>query len=52
MIIHVLPAGQKAYPQSRLLLAVDLADRRGPREELKAAELLHEIAIERKADRK
>jgi excisionase family DNA binding protein len=52
VIIHVLPDGQRAYPQSRLLLAVDLADQRGPREELRAAELLHEVAIEQKAVRR
>jgi excisionase family DNA binding protein len=50
--IHVLPEGQKAYPQSRLLLAADLADRRGPREEARAAELLHEIAEARQETRK
>lgn len=44
VIIHVLPEGQQAYCDSRLLLAVDLADQRGPREELRAAELLREIA--------
>ena len=50
--IHVLPEGQKAYPQSRLLLAADLADRRGPREEARAAELLHEVAGTRQETRK
>jgi hypothetical protein len=50
--IHVLPEGQKAYPQSRLLLAADLADRRGPREEARAAELLHQIAEARQESRK
>jgi hypothetical protein len=50
--IHVLPEGQKAYPQSRLLLAADLADRRGPREEARAAELLHEVAETRRETRK
>lgn len=44
VIIYVLPEGQQAYSDSRLLLAVDLADQRGPREELRAAELLCEIA--------
>jgi hypothetical protein len=43
----VLPHGQKAYPGSRLLLAADLAEQRGPREELRAAELLHEVTQER-----
>jgi hypothetical protein len=50
--IHVLPEGQKAYPQSRLLLAADLADRRGPREEARAAELLHEVAETRRENSK
>jgi excisionase family DNA binding protein len=44
VLIHVLPAGQKAYPESKLLLAADLADQRGPREELRAVELLQEVA--------
>lgn len=44
VIIHVLPEGQKAYPRSRLLLAADLAEHRGPREEARAAQLLREIA--------
>jgi excisionase family DNA binding protein len=46
VVIHVLPEGQQAYPDSKLLLAADLADQRGPREELRAAELLREIAEE------
>jgi excisionase family DNA binding protein len=44
VVIHVLPQGQKAYPDSKLLLAADLAEHRGPREELRAAELLREVA--------
>lgn len=47
VVIHVLPEGQKSYADSKLLLAVDLAERRGPREELRAAQLLREIAKER-----
>jgi hypothetical protein len=31
------------------LLAADLAEQRGPREELRAAELLHEVAQEHEA---
>ena len=46
VVIHVLPEGQQAYPQSKLLLAADLADQRGPREELRAVELLREVAEE------
>ena len=49
VFIHVLPEGRKAYVDSSLLLAVDLADKRGPREELRAAELLHQVAVERDA---
>ncbi len=41
---RILPAGQRPYPSSRLLLAADLADSRSPREELRAAELVHEAA--------
>ena len=44
VVIHVLPESQQAYPQSKLLLAADLADQRGPREELRAAALLGEVA--------
>jgi hypothetical protein len=47
VIIHVLSRGQKAYPGSKLLLAAALAEHRGPREELRAAELLCEVAEER-----
>jgi excisionase family DNA binding protein len=49
VVLHVLPEGQKAYPGSKLLLAADLAEQRGPREELRAAELLYEVAQEREA---
>lgn len=45
VVIHVLPADQTgAYPDSKLRLAVDLALHRGPREEARAVELLHELA--------
>lgn len=43
-VARILPAGQRPYPSSRLLLAADLADSRSPREELRAAELVHEVA--------
>lgn len=49
VVIHAVLAGQKVYPDSKLRLAADLAERRGPREELRAAELLREVAIKRKA---
>lgn len=49
VVIHVLPRGQKSYPESKLLLAADLADQRGPREERRAAELLHQVAVEHQA---
>ena len=44
--VYVLPPDQAAYPDSRLRLAADLADRRGPREEARAVELLIELASE------
>lgn len=43
---RILPAGQRPYPTSRLLLAADLADSRSPREELRAAELVHAVACD------
>ena len=45
--IHVLPESQRAYPDSKLQLAADLADHRGAREELRAAELLRELSAAR-----
>lgn len=44
VVMHVVPDGQKVYADSRLLLAADLVEHRGPREELRAGELLHESA--------
>jgi NAD(P)-dependent dehydrogenase (short-subunit alcohol dehydrogenase family) len=49
VVLHVVPGAQYAYPDSRLRLAADLAEHRGPREEARAAQLLHELAMERKA---
>ncbi len=49
VVLHVVSDGQYPYPDSRLRLAADLAEHRGPREEARAAELLHELAIEWKA---
>lgn len=49
VVLHVLPDAQYPYPDSRLRLAADLAEHHGPREEARAAELLHELAIEWKA---
>ena len=49
VVLHVVPDGQYPYPDSRLRLAADLAEHRGPREEARAAELLHELALEWKA---
>lgn len=49
VVLHVIPDEQYPYPDSRLRLAADLAEYRGPREEGRAAELLHELALERKA---
>lgn len=50
VVLHVIPDGQYPYPDSRLRLAADLAEHRGPREEARAAELLHELARERTGD--
>jgi excisionase family DNA binding protein len=49
VVLHVIPDAQYPYPESRLRLAADLAEHRGPREEARAAELLHELAMEWKA---
>jgi excisionase family DNA binding protein len=49
VVLHVIPDAQHPYPASRLRLAADLAEHRGPREEARAVELLHELAIEWKA---
>lgn len=64
VVLHVIPDEQYPYPDSRLRLAADLAEYRGPphhlpvrqrsetwpcREEGRADELLHELALERKA---
>jgi excisionase family DNA binding protein len=49
VVLHVVSDGQYPYPHSRLRLAADLAEHRGPREEARAAELLHELALEWKA---
>jgi len=49
VVLHVIPDAQYPYPDSRLRLAADLAEHRGPREEARAAELLHELALEWKA---
>jgi excisionase family DNA binding protein len=44
VVIHVLPQGQKPYAESKLRLAADLAEQRGPREELRAVELVRDVA--------
>lgn len=49
VVLHVVSDGQYPYPDSRLRLAADLAEHRGPREEARAAELLRELALEWKA---
>lgn len=49
VVLHVIPDGQYPYPDSRLRIAADLAEHRGPREEVRAAELLHELALQWKA---
>lgn len=50
VVLHVIPDGQYPFSDSRLRLAADLAEHRGPREEARAAELLHELALERKVE--
>lgn len=50
VILHVIPDGQNPCPESKLRLAADLAEHRRPREEARAAELLHEISAEWKAE--
>jgi excisionase family DNA binding protein len=45
VIVHVLPPGQRAYPESMLRLAADLAEHRRPREESRAVALLHELSL-------
>ncbi len=49
VVLHVIPDAQYPYPDSRLRFAADLAEHRRPREEARAAELLHELAVEWKA---
>lgn len=49
VVLHVIPDAQYAYPDSRLRLAADLAEHCRPREEARAAQLLHELAVEWKA---
>jgi hypothetical protein len=49
VVLHVIPDAQYPYPEARLRVAADLAEHRGPREEARAAELLHELAMEWKA---
>lgn len=44
VIVHVVPADQNPFPNSRLRLAADLAEHRNPREELRAIELVGELA--------
>lgn len=46
VVLHVIPDGQYPFPNSRLRLAADLAEHRGPREEARAAELVHALAVE------
>ena len=46
VVLHVIPDEQDPHPDSRLRLAADLAEHRRPREEARAARLLHEVAAE------
>jgi len=52
VVIHVISDEQHSYPDSSLRLAADLAEHRGPREEARAAELLHELALVWAADKR
>lgn len=45
VVLHVIPDAQDPFPNSRLRLAADLAEHRGPREEARAAELVHDLAM-------
>lgn len=49
VVLHVIADRQFPFPDSRLRLAADLAEHRGPREEARASELLHELALDWKA---
>lgn len=51
VIVHIVSGDYRAYPESKLQLAADLAEHRGPREEARAVELLCEMAEQRKAIR-
>ena len=49
VVMHVVPDGYRALQESKLQLAADLAEHRGPREEAKAVDLLRELARDWKA---
>ena len=42
VVMHVVPAGREVRPRSLLLLAADLVEHRGPREEKRALELVRQ----------
>lgn len=44
VVMHVVPEGRRVDPQSSLLLAADLAEHRGPREEMRAVAVLRRVA--------
>lgn len=44
VVLHVIPDGVEPSSRSRLRLAADLAEHRSPREELRALQLLRELA--------
>lgn len=46
VVLHLIPEGQNPFPDSRLRLAADLAEHRRPREEARAAQLVHDLASE------
>lgn len=49
VVMHVVPYGYRAHRDSKLQLAADLVEHRGPREEARAVELLRALAEEWKA---
>lgn len=49
VVVHAIADDQHPFPDSLLRLAADLAEHRGPREEARTAELLHELALAWKA---
>lgn len=49
VVLHVVPARREVYSESRLLLAADLVEHRGPREERRAFELISQARREERS---